>query len=437
MPLPSVRLLRNIAPMPRVADPATAVREAWQTSKTAKRIKSGMRIAVAVGSRGLANHAVLAKATVDAMKALGANPFIVAAMGSHGGGTSNGQRQILADYGITEAAMGVPVRTEMDAVQIGVNSFGRPVWWDKNALAADGVVTVGRVKPHTDFRGTYESGIVKMLVVGLGKRVGADAMHALGVSGLKEIMPESAKVVLKETKYLGGLATLENAREETARVEIVDRDDVLIREPELLNEARGLMGRLPFSSLDVLVVGEIGKNYSGCGIDPNVVGRFLVESRPDLETNDPCITRIAALDLSPESHGNGVGVGIADVVPQRLLDSIDDAVTRTNVMTARCLWRAKKPFAFPTDRACLEAAVATCWQPEFEKIAFAVIPNSLEVAEIWASEAATAGLNPAVRQDWSIESDAVELPFVNDALDQAKLFPHSTRARRQKTSGGV
>ena len=429
MPLPRVRLLRHVAPLPRVADVSISVKEAWLNSTTAKRIKPGMRIAIAAGSRGIANHAKLVKATVDAVKALGAHPFIVAAMGSHGGGTSDGPRTIFNDSGITELAMGVPVHTEMDAVQIGVNSFGRPVWWDKNALSADGVVTVGRVKPHTDFRGTYESGIVKMLVVGLGKRVGADAMHALGVAGLKDIMPKSANVVLASTKYLGGLVTLENAHEETARVEVVDRDQVLKREPELLAEARGLMGRLPFKSLDVLVVGEVGKKYSGCGIDPNVVGRFLIESRPDLETNDPCITRIAALDLSPESHGNGVGVGMADVVTDRFLETIDDIVTRTNVMTARCLWRAKKPFGFPTDRSCLEAAVATCWQPEFEKVAFAVIPNSLEVAEIWASEAALEMVknNPA----WRAEGESIELPFRNDTLDQAKLFPHSTRARRK------
>jgi len=189
-----------------------------------------------------------------------------------------------------------------------------------------------------------------------------------------------------------------------------------------------LMGRLPFPSLDVLVVCESGKNYSGCGIAPNVGGRFLVERRPDLETNDPCITRIASLDLSPESHGNGVGVGMADVVSQRLLDSIDDAVTRTNVMTARCLWRAKKPFAFPTDRACLEAAIATCWQPEFEKVAFAVIPNSLEVAEIWASESALEMAKSNAH--WQVEGNAIDLPFVSDVLNQETLFPHSTRSKR-------
>ena len=195
-------------------------------------------------------------------------------------------------------------------------------------------------------------------------------------------MPESAKVVLKETKYLGGLAMLENAREETARVEIVDRDDVLAREPELLNEARGLMGRLPFPSLDVLVVCEMGKNYSGCGIDLNVVGRFLVESRARPRNERPCITRSPPSTFRRKATATASASVWQMSCPQRLPDPIDTRSREPNVMTARCLWRAKKPFAFPRHRACLEAAIATCWQPDFEKVAFAVIPNSLEVAEI-------------------------------------------------------
>jgi hypothetical protein len=203
----------------------------------------------------------------------------------------------------------------------------------------------------------------------------------------------------------------------------------MTREPELLEQARSLMGRLPWTALDVLIVGEIGKNYSGCGIDPNVVGRYLVESRPDLETNDPSITRIAALDLSPESHGNGIGVGIADLTTHRLLEAFDDDVTRTNVFTARFLWRAKKPFALPTDRDCIEAAIQTCWQPESDDVSFAIIPNSLELSEIWANAAAIRNL--LRRHEWTVDAEAQPLPFSNQGrLDQARLFPHSHQARR-------
>ncbi len=198
MDIPRVQLVRQTAPQPAVADVAGSVREQWLRSKTAKRIKPGMRVAVGCGSRGINNYLAIAKATVDALKELGAKPFVVAAMGSHGGATSEGQRELLASYDIDEAHLGVPVVTDMDAENIGANSWGQPVWWDKNALAADGVVTVSRVKPHTDFRGKFESGILKMLVIGLGKRHGADQVHSFGTRGLRDMIPESGKVILEQ-----------------------------------------------------------------------------------------------------------------------------------------------------------------------------------------------------------------------------------------------
>src|SRR5262245_28135337 len=269
--LPRVQLVRQIAPQPTVADVAGTVRDQWLRSKTAKRIKPGMRVAVGCGSRGIKNYLAIAKATVDALKELGAKPFVVAAMGSHGGATAEGQRELLASYDLDEAHLGVPVVTDMDAQNIGANSWGQPVWWDKNALSADAVVTVSRVKPHTDFRGKFESGILKMLVIGLGKRHGADQVHSFGPRGLREMLPESGKVILKSTPFIGGLAVLENSYEETAKLEVVDRDDLWDREPVLLEEARKMMGRLPFKAMDVLVIGECGKNYSGAGMDPNVI----------------------------------------------------------------------------------------------------------------------------------------------------------------------
>src|SRR5262245_45520940 len=229
--IPHVQLVRQTAPQPRVADVAAEVRRQWLSSRTARRIKPGMRVAVGCGSRGIKNLLAIAKATVESLAELGAKPFVVAAMGSHGGATPDGQRELLASYHIDEAHLGVPIVTDMDVVQIGTNSRGQPVWWDKNALAADGVVTVSRVKPHTDFRGKFESGIVKMLVIGLGKQVGADQVHAYGPNGLREMIPDACKVILQKTPFLGGLATLENAKEETAHLEVVDRDDLFDREP--------------------------------------------------------------------------------------------------------------------------------------------------------------------------------------------------------------
>lgn len=414
-----------------IADVAAEVRRQWLGSKTAKRIKPGMRIAVGCGSRGIKNYLTIARATVDALKELGANPFVVAAMGSHGGATPAGQRELLASYNIDERHLGVPVVTDMDAAQIGTNSWGQPVWWDRNALAAEGVVTVSRVKPHTDFRGRFESGIVKMLVIGLGKRHGADQHHSWGTRGLRDMMVESAKVIVEKTPFIGGLAILENANEETAHLEVVDRDDLFETEPPLLEQARQIMGRLPFPAFDALIVGECGKNYSGAGLDPNVVGRMLIEASPEAETNNPRVTRMAVLDVSPESHGNGTGIGIADLTTNRALGAIDPAPFRMNNLTARFLWRSKLPIAFDTDRECIAAAVETCWQPIPEQVKFAVIPNTLEVAELWVSAplAAEARANPNLE----VVGDPVSLPFdARGNLLQEKLFPHSVRGRRGK-----
>ncbi len=291
MDIPQVAPIRQTAPQPALTDIAGEVRRQWRDSRVAGRIRRGSRVAIGVGSRGIANLSTVVRATLDSLRDLGAQPFVVAAMGSHGGATAAGQRQLLAEYGVSEQALGVPVKTDMTAVRIGTNSWGEPVWWDKNALEADAVVTVSRIKPHTDFRGRFESGITKMVVIGLGKRDGAAQHHRWGFRGLRDMLPETARVVVEKTPFIGGLAVLENAREQTARLQVVDRDELFDVEPGLLEEARGLMGRLPFEQLDLLVIGEIGKNYSGAGIDPNVVGRLLIETQPEFES--PKITRIS------------------------------------------------------------------------------------------------------------------------------------------------
>jgi hypothetical protein len=418
-----------------VSDIPGEVRRQWQQSRVSGRLRRGSRVAVAVGSRGIANLASIVRATLDSLRDLGAQPFIVAAMGSHGGATAAGQRELLAEYGISEQALGVPVKTDMTALPIGTNSWGEPVFWDKNALEADAVVTVSRVKPHTDFRGRFESGIAKMIVIGLGKRDGAAQHHRWGYRGLRDMLPETARVVIEKTPFVGGLAILENAHEQTARLQVVDRDEVLEIEPSLLDEARRLMARLPFEQLDMLVIGEIGKNYSGAGIDPNVVGRLLMEAQPDFES--PRITRICALDLSPESHGNGTGVGIADLTTDRLLAAIDPVPFRMNNLTACFLCRSKLPFAFPTDRECLAMGVQTCWQPNLQALRMVFIPNTLELGELWVSAALVeeAKTNPHLEAAGPLQA----IPFDSAGnVVQEKLFPHSVRGRRarQSATGG-
>lgn len=432
MDLPPVQLVRQTGPQPTVADVAGETRRAWLTSRTAARVRPGMTVAVAVGSRGIRNLAVLVAATLDALKQLGARPFIVAAMGSHGGATPQGQRELLAGYDITEDRLGVPVVTDMDVVELGHTEYGLPVYWDRHAFAADGVVTVSRVKPHTDFRGRFESGILKMLAIGLGKQKGADQIHSYGPNGLRDMIPAAGRVILRATRFLGGLAVLENANEETAHLEVVDRDELWDREPVLLEQARRLMGRLPFPELDVLIVGECGKNYSGAGLDPNVVGRWLIEATPEAETNDPKITRIGVLDVSPESHGNGTGIGIADLTTTRALAAIDPLPFRMNNLTARALWRSKLPLAFDTDREVIAACLDTCWQPDPTRVRLCLIPNTLEVAELWVSPP----LVPSAREHPHLQLVGEPRPLPFDAagnLIQEELFPHSVRARRGKT----
>jgi hypothetical protein len=320
----------------------------------------------------------------------------------------------------------------MTTVQIGTNSWGEPVWWDKNALGADAVITLSRVKPHTDFRGRFESGVLKMLVIGLGKRDGAAQHHRWGLRGLRDMLPETGKVILEKTPFVASLAILENAREETAKLRVVEREELYDVEPALLDEARQLMGRLPFDQLDLLVIGEIGKNYSGAGIDPNVIGRLLIETAPEFES--PRITRICALDLSPESHGNGTGVGLADLTTERLLASIDPVPFRMNNLTACFLCRSKLPFAFPDDRECLRTGLTTCWQTDLSRVRLAVIPNTLEVAELWVS--APLVEEARRREHLEVTGELQPLPF--DAagnLQQARLFPHSVCGRRASRNG--
>jgi hypothetical protein len=429
--IPVIAPIRQTKPQPVIEDIAGEVRRQWLNSTLPRRVAKGARIAVGVGSRGIANFQTITKATIGALREMGYQPFLVAAMGSHGGATPEGQRELLGEYGISEQELGVELRTEMDTVPLGMNSWGEPVFWDKNAYQADAIVTISRIKPHTDYRGSFESGILKMVVIGLGKRDGAAQHHRWGFRGLRDMMPETAKVILDKTRFAGGLGILENADEKTAKLQFVDRNDLFEVEPVLLDEARELMGRLPFEQLDLLIIGEIGKNYSGAGIDPNVVGRLLVETAPEFES--PKITRICALDLSPESHGNGTGCGIADLATDRLLADIDQKPFRMNNLTACFLRRSQLPFSFPTDRECIECGIATCWQPALDRIRMAIIPNTLEVSELWVSQP----LLQEAQQNPYLEVAGRPKPMPLDAagkLNQESLFPHSVRGRRKRTS---
>jgi hypothetical protein len=427
MNFPPIARVRQNVPQPRVEDIPGTVRRLIAGSRLRERVKPGGRIAVGVGSRGITAIPLVARAAVDAIRELGFRPFIVAAMGSHGGATAEGQRELLAGYEITPETMGVEVRTGMETVVLGTSPIGLPIHFDRNAYEADGIVLLNRVKPHTDFHAAHESGILKMLVIGLGKRRGAEQIHKLGLRGMKEVLPAVGRILVEKTPFALGLAILENAEDWPAEIVAVEPESIFDVEPGLLDRARSLMGRLPFDQIDVLIVGELGKNYSGAGMDPNVIGRLMVETQADFDR--PVITRLAVLDVSDESHGNIVGVGFADLTTERLVSRMDPEPFRINVLTSCFLERARIPITLPSDRDVIAASLDTCWRVDPSEARMVLIPNTLELGTLWV----TPPLEAEVRANPHLERETAYQPIplsADGTLDQEALFPESVRGRR-------
>jgi hypothetical protein len=425
--LPSIARVQQTFGHPEVADVPAAIAAAIRGSKITTRVRPGGSVALTVGSRGIAGIDQIAAAAVHALRELGLVPFVVAAMGSHGGGTTAGQRALLGELGITEATVGCPVRAAMDTVELGTNSFGLPIHFDKNAYESDGIVLLNRIKPHTSFTGRFESGLLKMLTIGLGKREGAAQVHKLGLPGLLKMLPEVGAFLLARTPVALGVGLLENAAERTARVVAVEPEELLDVEPRLLDEARALLATLPFDQIDVLIVGELGKNYSGTGLDPNVIGRQRIETMPDLPR--PVVTRLAVLDVSAESCGNALGIGLADLTTERLVRALDPEPIRVNCVTSNFLTRARVPLALPTDRDVIAACLDTCWRTERSEARLVLIPNTLELTTLWVSPPLAAEVDAHLR----LERTSAFIPMPLDEtghLDQEALFPESVRARR-------
>ena len=427
MTFPPLAHVHQSIPQPRVEDVPGTIRRLINGSRLSERVKPGGTIAVGIGSRGVNAIDLVARTIVDTLREMGYQPFIVAAMGSHGGATPEGQRELLSGYGVTADTMGVPVKTDMDTVVLGTNPVGLPIYFDKNAYHADGIVLANRVKPHTDFHATHESGVLKMLVIGLGKRDGASQVHKLGVRGLREVLPAVGRFLVKNTPFALGVAIVENAEDVPAEIVAVEPETIFDVEPVLLERARGLMGRLPFDQIDLLVVGELGKNYSGAGMDPNVIGRLFVETQPDFDR--PIVTRLVVLDVSDESHGNIVGVGFADLTTDRLVSKMDAQSFRINTLTSCCLQRSRIPLTLPSDREVIEAALDTCWRIDPAEARVVVIPNTLELNSLWVSSP----LEDEVRAHPHLTRATEYLPMNFDrdgSLDQAAMFPDSVQGRR-------
>ncbi|MGD1030856.1 MAG: [Fe-S]-binding protein [Opitutaceae bacterium] len=383
MPMPRMYRMRQNLPRPKLADIPAAVRAALAGVRLP--IKRGDSVAVGAGSRGIANIALIVRAAVDHLKELGAVPFVFPAMGSHGGATPEGQLEVLEHYGITEQSMGCPLRATMEVVQVGT-ALGMPVWCDRIASEADWIGVVNRIKAHTDFKGEIESGLFKMLAVGMGKHLGAKQYHRAFVDlRFEKVILAVAREVLANARIGFGLGIVENGHEETAIVEAFNAGDIEAGERRLLKDAKRWMARLPFSPIDVLVVEEIGKNISGSGMDNNVIGRTFHPREPF--PKDPEILRVVALDLTDESGGNATGIGNADFTTRLLAGKIDWRKTAINALTASAPNAAMLPLAFDSDREAVESALGSIGSVEPERARVIRIRNTLMLSEIECSEA--------------------------------------------------
>ena len=348
----------------------------------AQDIKAGGEIAIGVGSRGINNIRLIVSELVRFVKESGAHPFIFPAMGSHGGATPEGQEQILAGLGITAEAVGAPVRSSMDVVNLSDNP-SLPAYIDKNGYASDGIILVNRIAPHTDFRGIYESGLVKMAVIGLGKVPQAEFIHGKGHKGLEEIMPEVAGIVFDSGKIIAGIGIVEDANKDTMKIEVIPAGQIMDREKELLKLAFQHCPVLPLEEIDVLIVDRIGKDISGIGMDPAVIGRMYSPGMPEPET--PRIRSIMACGLTEASHGNGLGIGLADVITRRLFEQVDLDMIYRNVFTSTNLERAKVPVIGENELRCLEFALRNGGEVLQGKEVILRIKDTLHLGEMYVS----------------------------------------------------
>ncbi|HXI18818.1 MAG TPA: lactate racemase domain-containing protein, partial [Chloroflexota bacterium] len=357
VPIPRMARVRySMQTAPAITDIGAAVAEQLRRPEVRSLVKEGQRIAIGVGSRGIARLAETTAALVKELKALGAEPFIVPAMGSHGGASDEGQREVLAHLGVTEERMGAPVISDMTTVEVGRTADGIPVRLDRHALGADGIVFIARVKPHTAFRGTYESGLAKMIAIGLGKQSGAAACHAAGFGDMARRVPALAAVALAKAPIRFGLAIVENAHDQPYRILAVPADRILADEQALLEDAKAMMPRLPFDELDVLVIDQIGKNVSGDGADPNITGRYPTE----FASGGPRVAKQVVLDLTPETDGNANGIGTAHFTTVRAVRKMSLGQTYPNGLTSTVVNPVALPMILPSDQMALAAALLTC-----------------------------------------------------------------------------
>ncbi|WP_437202640.1 lactate racemase domain-containing protein [Planctomicrobium sp. SH664] len=387
MLLPKMYRIRQTFPRPRIDDVAAEVSRQLKSLSLERKIRPGQTVALTVGSRGIANIAVMAKAVVDEMKALGAVPFVVPAMGSHGGATAEGQRAVLAGFGVTEEFLGCEIRSSMETVVVAETAQGLPVHIDKHACSADHLIVMNRVKPHTTFVGEIESGLHKMMLIGLSKHTGALLYHrAIRNYPFGTIIKAVSSAVIEKCRVVAGIAIVENSYDETALIEAIPPERFYEREQQLLQQALAWMPQLPFTEIDLLVIDRIGKNISGTGMDTNIVGRKYNDHVATEHDRVNC-KRIFVRDLTYETKGNGLGIGIAEFTTRRCVDKLNLETTRINAMTSSHPTACMLPFAYVNDRLAIEDAMLTIGLTEPPDARIIQIADTLHLAEMMVSDA--------------------------------------------------
>jgi hypothetical protein len=406
--LPRAYRVSRVRDHPTVSDVPAATVDAVDDVPALDDLEPGSTVGITAGSRGIEDLPAVLETIVSELQARGLEPFVFPAMGSHGGATPEGQRETLATLGITPERLGCEIRSSLAVERVGRDSTGRPVYAAEDALAADAVLLVNRIKLHTDFEGDVESGLCKMAVVGLGKQRGADNMHNAALDrGFDEVIPEWASILVEETPVVGGVGIVENAEERAAEIHGVPAADILDVEPELLERSRELFPELPVDDLDLLVVDEMGKEISGTGLDTNVIGR--VEFHGQVELDTPALTRVYVRSLTPASHGNALGVGLADLVHRDLASAIDFGDTYVNIVTSGEPIRAKLPFVVPSDATAFVLSASMTGVAHASDLRIARIENTLTPEELWVSEPVAEELRE--REDIRVHDDQ---PWVFD-----------------------
>ncbi len=380
-----MKKIRQLLCKDRISDIPAYIHRVFQDSDLPGRVEPGNKIGITVGSRGIHNIKLIVQHVIQELRSLEAEPCILAAMGSHGGATSEGQREVLASYDITEETMGVPILSSMKTIQLGTTEEMIPVYFSQEAMKLDGVIALNRIKFHTDFKSdTVESGMSKILVIGLGKRDGAESIHSLGVFGLRNIMPKAAKMIIEKAPIIQGIGILENGFDETMEIQFSSPENMITTDIHLMKKCQEVFPRLPCEVIDVCLVQEMGKNISGTGLDTNVIGRLDINGEP--ETGKPRISKLVVFDITRESHGNALGVGLADVTTRKLVNKINFNDTYANTITSTFLNRAKVPITADTEREAVEIALKTCWQPDRNKVRLLFMKNTLDLEYLYISE---------------------------------------------------